>query len=97
MKKIISVLACMAIAMSFAGCKKKVDVKEYVFETETMQEKPITKVGDTEVTMEMYNFFYKAYFEQTGKEDQARELANKEIIDVYTTYEIGKKMGLKAE
>lgn len=90
MKKLISILACITLLMSLVSCKK---------DNQQNQDKsiPIKSIGETVIDDTTYNFYYNAYKTQINDDAKAREMANKEIQNMYIPLEVAKKMGLGAE
>lgn len=100
MKKIITLVACIAIAASIGGCGKKNNTgstENNTSQTEAVKsDSRIVKVGDEDVSDTAYNFFYKNIASNTKNEADATKYTNEQIKEFYTAIGLGKKLNLDA-
>ena len=99
MKKIITLIACVAIAASFSGCGKKTEngaIDESTTQVQNDGTKRIANVGSIEIDDMTYNFFYNSILGQVGDSQKATKYTNEQITGIYNCIEIGKALKLDA-
>jgi len=99
MKKLISLIACIAIAASMSACGKKTETpadNNTVATEQNTDGKKISQVGETVIRDSDYNFFFNQYLEQIGDEKKAIEITNEQVRMIYSSIDIGKSLKLDA-